>query len=341
MLRNNLKLSFLIFTFITFSILEISVFPSSISITLGSYEPEGAFSIANNVYLVLVDPLSREIGYNPFTKEWKEDIPEAGIGSDSVPDLESGSPEPAEFGVDIISNNIPVGEYKIKIYGLKDVKYFLEGPFPYYVGYISSETTSVVSFNYDPTPGAPPPVLTKVVTFKTLKEDIEVAYKLNQIGDDKFIRSLIKMVDIAEKLSQRCEKTEYKDQKIKSKCYRPVVAILRMMMKRLEVINKLCDNKTECKPRCKVKTECDEDEVFKGFENKYGKDNDFKDFFLEWERDEYQIHKKSCKKYLTDEALEIITTDINWLIKGFGEDIWSDYKKEHEPYIADKYKSFF
>ncbi|MCX7647689.1 MAG: hypothetical protein N2Z60_03655, partial [Elusimicrobiales bacterium] len=172
------------------------------------------------------------------------------------------------------------------------------------------------------------------------KEDIEVAYKLNQIGDDKFTKSLLSMINIAEKLYNKCEKMKDKD-KLKKQCYRPVVAILRMMMKRLEVINKLCDNKTECKAKCKAKPECDEDEVFKGFDNKYRKDAEFKDFFSEWDKDEYHKYKKTCKRYITDEALEIITTDINWLIKGFGEEVWNDYKKEHNPYIPEKYKSFF
>ncbi|HPO95678.1 MAG TPA: hypothetical protein PLD81_06665 [Elusimicrobiales bacterium] len=216
----------------------------------------------------------------------------------------------------------------------------------FYNGYISSNTSQIYNIYLDPTPGAPPPVLTKVVTFQTLKEDIEVAYKLNQIGDEKFKDSLIRMLNIAEKYYNKCQvlnnkSNDKKDIDKRKLCYRPVVATVRMIMKRLEVINNLCDNKTECKAKCKVKPECDEYEVFKGFDNKYRKDAEFKDFFSEWDKDEYHKHKKTCKRYITDEALEIITTDINWLIKSFGEEVWNDYKKEHNPYIPDKYKSFF
>ncbi|MCX7648022.1 MAG: hypothetical protein N2Z60_05375, partial [Elusimicrobiales bacterium] len=61
----------------------------------------------------------------------------------------------------------------------------------------------------------------------------------------------------------------------------------------------------------------------------------------EWDKDEYHKHKKTCKRYITDEALEIIATDINWLIKGFGQEVWNDYKTGYDPYIPEKYKQFF
>lgn len=155
------------------------------------------------------------------------------------------------------------------------------------------------------------------------------------------------MINIAEMIYNKCVKTDDKirdkdkDEKIKTTCYKPVIAILRLIMKRLEVINKLCDNKTECKPKCKTKAECDEDGVFSEFDTKYRKDNSFNDFFLEWDKDEWHKHKKQCKRFVTDEALEIISTDINWLIKSFGTDIWDDYKTNHKPYIPDKYKQLF
>ncbi|MGC8729309.1 MAG: hypothetical protein ACP5SD_08605 [Elusimicrobiales bacterium] len=315
------------------------------------------------VHFIVSDSSGRKTGFKSFyygEGGYRDvnafvEIPHSNYFVESIgsldPSVVSNEPESAVFGME---SPIVKDTYTIQFIGFDNVKYSAEmylkdingkpGESIIYEAYITSGTTQQYSIYLDPTPGAPPPVLTKLVTFQTLRDDIDVAYKLNQIGDDKFIRSLVKMVDIAEKLSQRCEKREYKfkkDPKIKSKCYGPVVAILRMMMKRLEVINKLCDNKTECKVKCKIKTECDEDEAFKGFENKYGRDNDFKEFFEEWDKDEYQIHKKTCKKYITDEALEIITTDINWLIKSLGEEIWNIYQSEHNPYISEKYKSFF
>jgi hypothetical protein len=205
--------------------------------------------------------------------------------------------------------------------GINDVKYILEGPFREYISYISSGCISILSFNFDPTPGAPPPTITKIVTFQTLRDDFNVAQKLNQIGDDKFVNSLIKMVNIAEKLYNRCEnvkdkeKDENKQDKHKKLCYRPVIVILELIKKRLEIVNKICDNPNECKSKCKVKDECDEEKAFDNFRKENIKEEGIKDFFADWDKDEWHKHKKMCKKFITDEALKIISEDIDWLIK--------------------------
>ncbi len=313
------------------------------------------FSLSNpnnpmQVSMILTDPYNRKAGSNLNTGLLLKEIPNCNMSSSYISNDETGEPSTSgSMGISIIKS-VTSGLYNLQIFGSNDTVYTLliggrnanynRLPKTSFKAYITAETSTQFNFFFDPTPGAPPPVLTKVVTFQTIKEDIEVAYKLNQIGDDKFTKSLLSMINIAEKLYNKCEKMKDKD-KLKKQCYRPVVAILRMMMKRLEVINKLCDNKTECKSKCKVMTECDEDEVFKGFDNKYRKDIEFKDFFSEWDKDEYHKHKKTCKRYVSDEALEIIATDINWFIKGFGEEVWNDYKKEHNPYIPEKYKQFF
>ncbi|MGC8729109.1 MAG: hypothetical protein ACP5SD_07565 [Elusimicrobiales bacterium] len=317
-----------------------------------------------NIQFVIKDFYNRKTGFKAFVydedgdeaiKSFKE-IPYSNYFSDSYGILDPKSNELIGSGPETLSGEIRhvlKGYYTIILTGFSNTTYFLEIHLYDLYGnkitnslkntyhfFISSGSYQELNLFLDPTPGAPPPILTKVVTFQTIKEDIEVAYKLNQIGDDKFAKSLLSMINIAEKYYNRCEKMKDKD-KLKKQCYRPVVAILRMMMKRLEVINKLCDNKTECKSKCKVKTECDEDGVFEEFYNKYRKGAEFKDFFLEWDKDEYHKHKKTCKRYVSDDALEIIATDINWLIKSFGEEVWNDYKKEDNPYIPEKYNNFF
>jgi len=317
------------------------------------------------VHFIIEDPFHRRSGYNPFISSFTifptisniNEIPGATYSTNRLAsEDESGNIELDNESIEFTLSPVLKGTYTLIMFGIENTKYIYEVNLydfnhnlfePYFLGsYISTTSISESKFYLDPTPGAPPPVLTKIVTFQTLKEDIEVAYKLNQIGDEKFKDSLIRMLNIAEKYYNKCQvlnnkSNDKKDIDKRKLCYRPVVATVRMMMKRLEVINKLCDNPKECKPRCKTKPECDEDEVFKGFDNKYRKDAEFKDFFSEWDKDEYHKHKKTCKRYITDEALEIITTDINWLIKGFGEEVWNDYKKEHNPYIPEKYKSFF
>jgi len=302
-----------IICFCNFFIREVNAF----SIHIGSYESDGSFSVYNNVYMIIVDPIGRETGYNPFTNKWSREIPNSGSGSDSIGDDESGTEGPADFGVEIFGDNIDIGEYKIKIFGLKDTKYLIEGPFEKYVGYITSGSISTISFNFDPTPGAPPPTITKIVTFQTLRDDFNVAQKLNQIGDDKFVNSLIKMVDIAEKLYNRCQqiKDGSKEDKHKRLCYRPVIMILELIKKRLEIVNRICDNPNGCKSKCKLKDECDEEKAFDNFRKENIKEEGIKEFFSEWDKDEWHKHKKMCKKFITDEALKIISEDIDWLIK--------------------------
>ncbi|HPO95680.1 MAG TPA: hypothetical protein PLD81_06675 [Elusimicrobiales bacterium] len=304
------------------------------------------------VNLIIEDQFGNRSGCDNIT--CYKNIPNSSFGRDSISDINSNEPNIETLTVYI--RNIKKGYYYLKVFTTENDIIYLNIDVDDLNGnkvsnidiktLISTESFHLYSIYLDPTPGAPPPVLTKVVTFQALKEDIEVAYKLNQIGDEKFKDSLIRMLNIAEKYYNKCQvlnnkSNDKKDIDKRKICYRPVVATVRMMMKRLEVINKLCDNPKECKPKCKTKPECDEDEVFKGFDNKYRKDAEFKDFFSEWDKDEYHKHKKTCKRYITDEALEIITTDINWLIKSFGEEVWNDYKKKHNPYIPEKYKQFF
>lgn len=313
---------------------------------------------------VLTDPLGRKTGIKSFisgtreVKESFEEIQNSYVGYegsiDSAPDENS---PPINGRIDIgITKGIVKGNYTMTLYSATNTTYFIYLDFVDISGNWIFLTLKGVSkegdeqnfsFFFDPTPGAPPPVLTKVVTFQTLRDDFNVALKLNQIGDDKFVKSLIKMIDIAEKLYNRCEgfKKEQEDNKGLNKarkmCYKPVIAILRMVVKRLEVVNKLCNSPEGCKARCKVSKDCDEEEAWKVFETRYRKDKDFNEFYTEWDKDEWHKHKKICKRFVTDDALEIISGDINWLIKSFGEEIWQDYKKEHEPYIPERYKNFF
>ncbi|MEW5950746.1 MAG: hypothetical protein AB1637_02520 [Elusimicrobiota bacterium] len=198
-------------------------------------------------------------------------------------------------------------------------------------GFITNGTTNQFNLSFDPTPGAPAPVIKKEVTFQLLRDDINAAYKLNQIGEEKFANSLIKMINMAEKIYDKCEKTDKKDGEKNKKCYRPAMSVLSMFVKRLEIANKKCDKSAAC----------DEEKEWNNFHNKYVKDKDLKEFFSEWEKDEWHKYKKSCKRYVSDEALDIISSDVNWYVKGIGEEAWSEYKKEHKPYISNKQKQIF
>jgi hypothetical protein len=130
-----------------------------------------------------------------------------------------------------------------------------------------------------------------------------VAHKLGQLGDDKFAESLIKNIDLAEKLSDVCDKRKAK----KDNC-EPAIAVLKLFIRRLELANRKCGGPDEC----------DEEREWAAFRKEHGKDDDFKDFFREWDRDDWHKHKKSGRRFVTDEALKIIGEDAGWLIKSLG-----------------------
>jgi len=172
-----------------------------------------------------------------------------------------------------------------------------------YDAYITSGTTQQYSVLVDPTPGIPAPVITKTVTFDVLRNDVVVARQLNQLGDDKFVRSLTKNIDLAGKLAGVCDKRKAK----KANC-EPAANVLKLFVKRLELSNRKCDNPADC----------DEEREWAAFRKEHGKDADFKDFWREWDRDDWQKDKKKCKRFVSDEALKIITEDAQRLIKSLG-----------------------
>ncbi|MCG2726689.1 MAG: hypothetical protein L6420_10670, partial [Elusimicrobia bacterium] len=173
------------------------------------------------------------------------------------------------------------------------------------------------------TPGAPAPTIIKEVTFQLLRDDVLVAQKLNQIGDDKFVDSLIKQIILAEKLAEKCDKPKGHDKSkghdTKDKVCKPAIAVLKLFIKRLEIANRKCD-----KPQ-----DCDEEPAWLAFRKEYGKDKDFKDFFKKWDKDKWHKWKNKCKRFITDEALNIIRDDAEILIQDLGGKI-KPFKKEEK-----------
>jgi hypothetical protein len=280
--------------------------------------------------LVIKDPFGRRTGIYKFDgrdpKIVFEEIPNSSKGYEGSPgNVETD--EPATTGRVYVEINryVSSGTYLVEIYGLTNSIYEMNidlrnsfgdfGSILLVKGYITSGTTQQYHLYIEPTPGAPAPTITKEVTFQLLRDDLTVAQKLNQIGDDKFVNSLIRMINIAEKLTEKCKKYEDKN---KHKRCTPAIAVLKMFIKRLEIVNKICDNPNECKSKCKKKEDCDEDLEFNNFRKENIKDKELKDFFEEWDKDEWHKHKKMCKKFVTDEALKIISEDIEWLIKSIG-----------------------
>jgi len=286
-------------------------------------------SLSTNTYvqILVVDSYGNKTGFDPILSKKVRNIKNSYYGIDVISNYETGetiTPETVKLGITPVES----GTYTVILFGLKSTSYSLYSEFYNVngdmillpiseIGYITQNSTQSYSLHLDPTPGAPAPTITKIVIFQTLRDDFNVAQKLNQIGDDRFVNSLIRMVNIAEKLYNRCEnvKEKVKDDKHKKLCYKPVIAILELIKKRLEIVNRICDNPGECKSKCKLKDECDEERAFDNFRKENIKEEGIKEFFSEWDKDEWHKHKKMCKRFVTDEALKIISEDIDWLIK--------------------------
>jgi hypothetical protein len=281
---------------------------------VNSYTRDGALSTDAFVSIVLRDPFGRETSYNPFTGESLANIPYSGSDIDSIDDYETGQLGPKSIELDVIpaANS---GEYLLSVIGgitgrysitlraknsvgdrIANVEWF---------GYSLVGSTDTFNFVFNPTPGAPAPFMLKAVTFDVLRNDVSVARQLNQLGDDKFVRSLAKNIDLTEKLSGKCDKHR------KDKKCAPSIAVLKLFIKRLELANRKCDNPADC----------DEEREWAAFRNVHGGDNDYKDFFRDWDKDGWHKDKKTAKRFVTDEALKIISDDVQWLIKSLGGEV--------------------
>lgn len=276
------------------------------------------------VHFIVKDSLGRKTGFKSAfmfpegdmgVKSYRE-IPNSSYGVDQTGSLDPNDPgEPESATLDFFPPVLK-DTYTITLIGFANSKYTVgmylsdlngnAGESIQYEAYITSGTTQQYSIHLDPTPGTPTPVIIKTVTFEVLRNDVSVAQKLNQLGDDKFADSLVKNIDLAEKLSGVCDKRKSE----KEKC-EPAIAVLRLFIKRLELANRKCDNPADC----------DEEREWAVFRNKYGMDDDFKDFFRDWDKDDWHKHKKISKRFITDEALKIIVEDAQWLIKSLGGEI--------------------
>jgi len=279
---------------------------------------------------MITDSLGRETGQNPFTSEDKGEIPDSGYSIESLGELKEGGdsategdvfsgPESTSFEMGPVQ---AVGVYNVRIYGIRDTKYALEilitdrdnkSRLLKFESYLSSGAINSLDVNIDPTPGVPAPVITKTVTFDTLRNDVAVARQLNQLGDDKFARSLVKNIDLAEMLAGVCGKRRHG----KDRPCQPAIAVLKLFVKRLELANRKCDNPADC----------DEEREWAAFRKEHGRDDNYKDFFREWDRDDWHKHKKKCRRFVTDEALKIIRDDTGWLIKSLGGKTGDEHDK--------------
>ncbi|MDD5210673.1 MAG: hypothetical protein PHV36_14890 [Elusimicrobiales bacterium] len=279
--------------------------------------------------VMLTDNQGRRTGFDasaPFNDAagitGVNEIPGSGYSIQGIGD-ESGEENDEPFYRELYVPEPLPGKYTLQIIGRQTGGYLLSGGFydsnhngQHYdaSGFIVSGQTVTINLEYSPTPGAPAPVVVKTVTFDVMRQDLTAAQQLKQLGDDKFVRSLVKTVDLAGKLSAMCDKRKHS----KDKGCEPAVAVLKLFVKRLEKANQKCDSKNS--------RECDEDKDWDDFNKGHRKDHDYDDFFRDWDRDDWHKHKKQCKRFVADEAFKIIKEDTQWLIKSLGGKV----DKEHD-----------
>ncbi|HNT96954.1 MAG TPA: hypothetical protein PKK31_01650 [Elusimicrobiales bacterium] len=277
---------------------------------------------------MVTDPQGRRTGYDataPFNETLLinevHEIPGSNYMIEGIADNTGEGIDEASYRELYIHTPLP-GNYTIQIVGKRIGAYRLFADFhksdltmqPYEIfGFSVTGQSSVLSAEYDPAPDALPIVIIKTTTFDSLRNDVVVARQLNQLGDEKFARSLIVNIDLAEKLARVCDKRKGK----KDKPCQPAIAVLKLFIKRLELANRKCDDSADC----------DEEREWTVFRKERGKDDDFKDFWREWDRDDWHKHKKKCRRFVTDEALKIIKEDAGWLIKSLGEKSGEEHGK--------------
>ena len=281
------------------------------------------------IHFIVTDSLGRRLGNNGTRA--KEDplreIPGSGYGIESIGDDETGNPGPESihYGISPVS----AGTYTITLYGLATTQFNL------YIGgedisgksqpneqsldgFIAAGTTAQYVLSYDPSPGKGITQFVKQVSFSTLRQDLQTFSTLGLIGDDKFVGSLTRMISSGERQISVCAKNK----KNQSKPCNPAIAVLNMFVKRLEAANRKCDSK---KPQL-----CDEDNDWNNFNKEHRNDHDYDDFYHDWDKDDWQKDKKKCKRFVSDEALKIITEDAQWLIKSLGGDIDKNGKEDKD-----------
>ena len=320
------KFIWLLIFFATSSCISISYAQDRSSITIRIHNSSGTAK-DTPAEVILIDSQGRRTGFDataPFNEilliNEVHEIPRSNYTIEGIADnTSSGEDEP--FYRELYVHKPLLGRYIIQIIGRQIGGYRLFCDFhksnltmqPYEdIGFSVIGQTVAISVEYNPAPDSPPLVIIKTVTFDTLRQDLTVAQKLTQLGDDKFVDSLTRMINLAEKLSIKCDNPKGHDKSKghkKDKVCKPTIAVLNMFIKRLEIANRKCDNKPQF---------CDEEPEWNNFRKKYGKDKDFKNFFKEWDKDKWHKHKKKCKRFVTDEALKIIKEDAQWLIKSLG-----------------------
>jgi len=207
-------------------------------------------------------------------------------GTEALSNDVTGAPgfESVQFGL----TDLPSGQFKLVLVPLATTSYFLRLDITNdnysssdndYEGYAVAGTTIVYNFEFQPTASIPPPV-TKTVTLTGLRQSIQAAFKIGQIGDAKFVAKLDKILADAEKaLAKKGGKDKDRENK------KEAVAKLRKFIKELE-------------------------KAFKGEKDEDRDEDDDKDDKKHAEKE----HNKPAKRFVSETAFKSLKGDAEALI---------------------------
>lgn len=277
-------------------VLAMSMAPAhSYAIDLSSLDITAhTFNTKTGVQLLITDPLGRQTGFRSINGQNIQDIPKSNYFIESIDNdvtIERGN-EVVIFGQDMPS----IGTYTITVLGLASSKYNLSLKaadlmghpialgYDTFQNYISTGASQQYNLQYDPTPGAPAPVITKTVTFDVLRQELQTAFQLKQTGDDKFVAKLDKILKQGQLAINHKKDNERENKK-------EAVEKLREFIARLEKA---------------ARQETDEDDD-RGDRSKSAKSEKYED-----------KRRHETKRFVTAEALKILKSDAEILIKVLG-----------------------
>ncbi len=193
------------------------------------------FSTSTYVQLLLSDPYGRQ------TSLQATQIPNSNYTLDSADDDETGTPatEVADVGVGPVS----AGRYDLAAIGIATSAYEIEIRAAHadastsnllVQGFLQAGTTAAYTIDYDPTPGANF-VVTKTLYFPILRQELQAAYQLGDIGGKKFVDELDDVLAQGEKALARMNRDHDKHNDAgDNDGKREAVAKLREFAKRIE-----------------------------------------------------------------------------------------------------------
>ena len=298
-------------TFITCLIL-LSSLPAFSDDHSGLSVSAGSYSGVPKVQFIVFNSNNQRSGYLPGVSSNVDEIPDASYGVTRLGTEDTGADDNDWATVEFSNNGpISIGTYTITFYGLADTKMWYSILVNSRVGdsllseehvlYVSSNTAVKHTVFINPEAGLGSAVVVDNTTFETLRVEVSVAQKLEQVGDDKFSASLQGYITHSEKLAGVC----FKHRTWNPKDCHSATDVLRLFIKRLELANRKCDTTGGC----------DEGPELAAFEKAHRGERDYDDFFRAWDKDDWHKWKKTSKRFVTDEALAIIRGDAEILIK--------------------------